>query len=99
MYVCLKMACDGRDTMVCLHKFSMSNIYMTSMRSTACEAWSAPCASNSFNSIQIVIVNKGIWPIIQHENKTITKHLHLHRHVIFIPIINNTPLSIINNFQ
>jgi len=43
------------------------------------------------------IVNKGLRSTIQHENKNITKYLHWH--VTFIPLINNTPLSIVNNFQ
>ena len=47
--------------------------------------------------IQIFIVNKGLRPIIQHENKKYNKILH--RHVTFISLINNIPLSIINNFQ
>jgi len=41
-HVFLQMTRGGRETSVCLHKFSLSNNYMSSLRTTACDALIVP---------------------------------------------------------
>jgi len=40
--VFLQMTRGGKEASVCLHKFSLSNNYMSSLRTTACDALIVP---------------------------------------------------------
>jgi len=46
--VCLTVACGGRETWIC---FSISNISMTSIRTTTCDASSAFCNNDLFRIV------------------------------------------------